>query len=94
MYEMRKKKEKILRIGLKIDMEKAYDRLEWEFLHKVMKCFGFPEVSGCFNALQSSLSLFSSMKLLMGYSNLKETLGKGILYPLSYLFEQGRSYLE
>ena len=44
MYEMRKKKGKSPWMGLKIDMEKAYDRLEWEFLHKVMKCFGFPEV--------------------------------------------------
>ncbi|XP_075664964.1 uncharacterized protein LOC142634543 [Castanea sativa] len=43
MYEMRKKKGKSPWMGLKIDMEKANDRLEWEFLHKVMKCFGFPE---------------------------------------------------
>ena len=39
MYEMRKKKGKSPWMGLKIDMEKAYDRFEWEFLHKVMKCF-------------------------------------------------------
>ena len=91
---MRRKKEKIPWMGLKIDMEKAYDRLEWEFLHKVMKCFGFPKVSGCFNALQPLLSLFSSMKLPMSSSNLKKALGKGTLYPFSYLFEQGRSYLE
>lgn len=31
-------------MGLEIDMEKAYDRLEWVFLYKVMKRFGFLEV--------------------------------------------------
>ena len=56
--------------------------------------FGFPKVSGCFNALQPPLSLFSSMKLPMGSSNLKKALGKGAFYPFSYLFEQRRSYLE
>ena len=31
-------------MGLKIDMEKAYERLEWNFLLNVLKCFGLPSM--------------------------------------------------
>lgn len=27
--------------GLKIDVSKAYDRLEWDFIHNMMQQFGF-----------------------------------------------------
>jgi hypothetical protein len=30
-------------LGLKIDVSKAFDILNWEFLLKVLKCFGFRE---------------------------------------------------
>lgn len=44
LYEMKKKKGGKGWMSLKIDMEKAYDRLEWNFLLNVLKCFGFPSM--------------------------------------------------
>ena len=44
IHEMKKKKGKTGWIGLKIDMEKAYDKIEWPFLKKVMINFGFPQI--------------------------------------------------
>ena len=41
---MKKKGGKKGWMGLKIDMEKAYDRLEWCFLEKVLQGFGFPNI--------------------------------------------------
>ena len=44
LHDMRKKRGKKGWMGLKIDMEKAYDRLEWCFLEKVLQAFGFPSI--------------------------------------------------
>ena len=41
---MKKKGGKKGCMGLKIDMEKAYDQLEWCFLEKVLHGFGFPNI--------------------------------------------------
>lgn len=40
----RKKEGKLGELGLKIDMNKAYDRVEWDFLQKVMEKMGFNEI--------------------------------------------------
>uniref|UniRef100_A0A803P0S6 Reverse transcriptase domain-containing protein n=1 Tax=Cannabis sativa TaxID=3483 RepID=A0A803P0S6_CANSA len=37
----KKKKGRSGFVGLKVDMSKAYDRLEWKFIDKVMEAFGF-----------------------------------------------------
>ena len=42
LHAMKNKKGKTSWMALKIDMEKAYDKLEWGFLEKVLQCFGFP----------------------------------------------------
>ena len=44
IHDMKKKNGKKGLMGLKIDMEKAYDRLEWCFLEKVLHGFGFPNI--------------------------------------------------
>jgi hypothetical protein len=41
IHSMKKKKGKGGYIALKIDMEKAFDKMEWGFLIEVMQCFGF-----------------------------------------------------
>ena len=40
---MRKKKGKEKWMAIKLDMEKAYDRLEWPFILNVLRNFGFDE---------------------------------------------------
>ena len=44
LHSMKKKKGKTGWLALKIDMEKAYDYLEWNFVEKVLQCFGFPSM--------------------------------------------------
>lgn len=46
---------------LKVDLEKAYDRVEWGFLSEVLKCIGFkPEliqlITDCFSSTQLAVS--------------------------------------
>ena len=38
----RKKKGKQGYVVIKVDFEKAYDRMEWNFIHKVLQAFKFP----------------------------------------------------
>ena len=52
---------------VKIDLEKAYDRLEWCFIRKVLTCFGFPPniiklIMSCISSSSTSL-LFNGEKL-------------------------------
>ena len=42
IYTMDKMKGKEGYMTMKIDLEKAYDRLEWSFVHKVLQAFRFP----------------------------------------------------
>lgn len=37
-----KRKGKIGHMALKLDIEKAYDNLSWDFLHKTLQAFNFP----------------------------------------------------
>ena len=44
IHDMKKKRGEKGWMGLKIDMEKVYDQLEWCFLEKVLHGFGFPSI--------------------------------------------------
>ena len=40
----KKKKGKKVSLALKLDISMAYDRVEWQFLQRIMKKMGFPVV--------------------------------------------------
>lgn len=41
-YALDRKKGKQGYMAIKVDLEKAYDRMEWSFIHKVLQAFKFP----------------------------------------------------
>ncbi|XP_026410178.1 uncharacterized protein LOC113305335 [Papaver somniferum] len=43
IHSMKKKRGQIVWMGLKLDMSKAFERLEWSFLLKVLNYFGFSD---------------------------------------------------
>ena len=43
IYSLRKRKGRTGFMVIKIDLKKAYDRLEWSFIKMVLEHFGFPE---------------------------------------------------
>ena len=52
---------------IKVDLEKAYDRLEWSFIKMVLEHFGFPEmliklIMCCVSTTTTSI-LFNGSKL-------------------------------
>jgi hypothetical protein len=44
LHAIDQKKGKCGWVGLKMDMKKAYDRMEWSFIIQDLRCFGFPNV--------------------------------------------------
>ena len=42
LYFLNHKKGKMGYMAIRLDLEKAYDRLEWNFIHKVLQAFHFP----------------------------------------------------
>ena len=64
---MEKKKGRTGTIGLKIDLEKAFDKLEWSFIHEVLVHFNFPKniidiIMACISSTSVSI-LFNGGKL-------------------------------
>ena len=47
-------------MAIKVDLEKAYDRLEWCFIHKVLQAYHFPQniikvIMSCVNSTKISI---------------------------------------
>ena len=64
IYSLRKRKGRIGYMVVKIDLEKAYDRLEWSFIKMVLEHFGFPE--NMINLIMSCVSTPTTALLLNG----------------------------
>jgi hypothetical protein len=73
---------------IKIDLEKAYDRLERSFIRSILTYFGFPAkivklILSCVSTTSTSI-LVNRINHRLLY--LREELGKEILSHLTYLF--------
>lgn len=63
IYSMDSKKGRMGFMAIKVDLEKAYDRLEWNFIHKVLRAFHFP--NQMIKLIMSCISTTSISILLM-----------------------------
>lgn len=94
IHSLDNKKGKKGSMAIKVDLAKAYDRLEWNFIHKVLKAFHLP--SNLIELILSCISL-SSISILFNGGKLdtfKPT--RGICQgdpPSPYIFLFCRDYL-
>jgi len=79
-------------LALKIDIYKAFDTIEWSFLLRVLKSFGFNEifVIGLMLFCIPLICLWQLMASCMIFLNVKEGSGKVTLSPHFYFVLQKR----
>ena len=84
VHRMRNRRRgKVGHMVVKLDISKAYDRLEWDFLEKIMMSLGFSE--HCVNLAMLTVHLASYSVIINGYINPSRGIKQG--GPLSsYLF--------
>jgi hypothetical protein len=95
IHSMKKSKKKKGDVVYKIDLEKAYDNVNWDFLRFCLTQFGFPPITidlimHCVTA--SSLSLSFEMVIVSPRSPQLEVLDKATLYPRIYLSCAWKAY--
>lgn len=74
-------------MAFKIDIQKAYDHVNWDYLRGCLQDFGFPQITIdliTFCVSSSSLSLIWNGQKLQNFT-LRGGCAKGIRYPLIYL---------
>ncbi|KAL0302827.1 UNVERIFIED_CONTAM: hypothetical protein Scaly_3019800 [Sesamum calycinum] len=77
-----------MRCALKVDLRKAYDTVEWDFLSAVLHLFGFPDIfiGWIEECVTTPMFSFASMGTLTGSSRAPGGCDRGIRCPRSCLF--------
>ena len=94
IYTMDKMKGREGYMAVKVDLEKAYDRLEWSFIHKVLQAFRFPH--NLLKVIMSCILTLSISVLVNGCALDSLNPSRGIRQGdplLSYLFIMCMEYL-
>lgn len=86
IHYLRNKKGKTRGCAIKLDMEKAYDRVEWQYLEAIMRALGFPD--GWCNLVMRCVSSVSFSVRVIGVFSDKFKPSRGIRQgdPISPFF--------
>lgn len=76
MNYMKNSKSKNGNMVVKIDLEKAFDKLEWSFIHRTLTFFNFP--SKMINLIMSCITSSSYTILVNGFKSESFILSRGI----------------
>lgn len=87
LHSMKSKRGQKGLLALKLDMEKAYDHMEWGFILQVLHCFGFGErwfrrIDQCISTVSFSVLINGSP---FGFFRPSKGLRQGDTYLLFYL---------